>query len=376
MASLFKKTFAVVLALAMVFTCLTANAASEGTSVNVSTAYSSDISKPVTVELHTKNFGAVYGSDLTITLPTGFTVVNNEVEVKSGFEWVKDSNYVVNGNVIRFLDVRTTEGFDVAFDVNIPAETAEGTYPITVTGQFVDAYEAACTVTKNAGAIVVRIDTTSSVTGTTEGYFIPYGSVFDGTTAVEKDENGNFASGTVYTSFKLPEAAVGVTTFGVSGRGADENKGYDEGIQFGSYAVNTAGKKYGTLLIMDEATNGSYADFMAHYTEQGRTASELYIALAKMYINAGATAGQKVRVKYNNGSKSIIVACVAQTKHMWMGTVDGVAHLQYAVRVINPIANRIYTTVAYNYAEGNESVADKYIFSNEVKSGDSSLIPA
>ncbi|MBQ6714727.1 MAG: hypothetical protein IJN15_04165 [Clostridia bacterium] len=349
MASLFKKTFAVVLALAMVFTCLTANAASEGTSVNVSTAYSSDISKPVTVELHTKNFGTVYGSDLTITLPTGFTVVNNVVEVKSGFEWVKDSNYVVNGNVIRFLDVRTTEGFDVAFDVNIPAETEEGTYPITVTGQFVDAYEAACTVTKNAGAIVVRINTTSPVTGTTEGYFIPYGSVTSDGGFVDKNEDGSFDSGKVGKSFKLPEASIGVTTFSYSVKEEDENDKYEPGVQFGSYAVDTADKTYGTLVVM-----GDFDDFKSVYASMELTA--IYNRLASIY-NQNTPADGTLKVRYAAG-KTITIALVAQTKYMWKGTVNGVAHLQYAVRVTNPIP-RTYTSVAYNIAN------DVYTFSKE-----------
>ncbi len=369
MASLFKKTFAVVMAVALVFTCLTVNAASEGTSINVSTAYSSNISETVTVELHTRNFGAVYGSDFTIKLPDGFEVAT-DVQVKSGKSWDKDSNYVVseNKNTIRFLDVRTTEGFDISFGVAIPAGKPDDTYEISIiNGTFIDAYEADYSVKTSVGAIVVRTDTNTEFDGTTEGYFIPYGSVKDDSGKfVDKNEDGSFDNGVVSKSFKLPEASVGVTTFGASSRPADEDKGISKGIQLGSYAVNTVGKKYGTLMIMGDDTTGTgtYADFRA--AQSHLTDEQIYSKLAEMYFNAKPSDGT-IKVTYANKTKYIIVGCVAQTKYMWKGEVNKVPHLQYAVRAINPGETRTYTAVAYNYAEDSEGTLSAYVFSKEIK---------
>lgn len=349
MASLFKKTFAVVLALAMVFTCLTANAVSDVPSVNGSAAFADKAGTTVTVEVHTNNFGAVYGSDITITIPEGFTYAS-DVTVKEGNAWVKDSNYVVNGNVIRFLDVRTTKGFDITFSVNVPEETADGEYPVTIEGTFVDAYEADYNVKTTAGKIVIRTNTDTPVEAPSEGYFIPYGSVTSEEGYVTKNEDGTFSNGAVVSAFKLPEASIGVTTFGSSVKNKDEDKNIDPGVQFGSYAVDTADKTYGTLVIM-----GDFVDFKSVYSSMDEVA--IYKKLASIYTNNKPADGGTLKVRYAE-NKTVTIALVAQTKYMWKGTVNGVAHLQYAVRVTNP-KPRTYTSIAYNISN------DVYTFSKE-----------
>lgn len=386
MANLFKKSFAVIMAIALVFTCLTVNAASEGTSINVSTGYATAAdakANTVTVELHTKNFSAVYGSDFTITLPaeSNLTFVKNGdayVVVNSGKnDWAENSNYVVGADSksIRFLDVRTTKGFDFKVFVNVPAGTAADTYEINVVkGAFIDSYEADYSVKTTAGAVVVRA-TNTEVSGTTEGYFIPYGSVETETGSgvfVKKNEDGTFDSGAVAKSFKLPEASIGVTTFGASSRPADVDNGISKGIQLGSYAVNTAGRKYGTLMIMgdDAAVSGTYTQFRERYSNLSD--EQIYNRLASLYFDANPADGTiKVNYKDSEGvSKYLIVGCVAQTKYMWRGTVNEVPHLQYAVRAVvddATKATRTYTAIAYNYAENNAEDIASYVFSKEIK---------
>ena len=349
MANLFKKSFAVIMAIALVFTCLTANAVSDVPSVNGSAAFADKAGTTVTVEVHTNNFGAVYGSDITITIPEGFTYAS-DVTVKEGNAWVKDSNYVVNGNVIRFLDVRTTKGFDITFSVNVPEGTADGEYPVTIEGTFVDAYEADYNVKTTAGKIVIRTNTDTPVEAPSEGYFIPYGSVTSEEGFVTKNEDGTFSNGAVVSAFKLPEASIGVTTFGSSVK--EEDALAATGVQFGSYAVDTADKTYGTLVVM-----GDFNHFKSVYSSMDDVA--IYNRLASLYNNNTPDDGTlKIAYRVGEVKYTITIALVAQTKYMWKGTVNGVAHLQYAVRVTNPMP-RTYTSIAYNISN------DVYTFSKE-----------
>lgn len=363
MASLFKKTFAVVLALAMVFTCLTANAANEAPSISASTSYV-DYDKGTTVSLKvsTDNFDVIYGSDFTLTIPEGYRFVSIESD-----KWVKDSNFVVNGNTIRFLDVRTNAGFDFTLNLNM-TESAEVLSDVGLAANmFVDAYEADYTgVVLNNGVISV---TNAPVTdGTTNGsieekpgYFIPYGSVIDATTDeyAAKNSDGTFAGGTTVSYFKLPTEEVGVSTFAVSE--VEEYNEYPSTIQFGSYAIDTDSKNLGTIVIM-----GNYTEFRANKDDKyadDQAFNDYIMKLCDEYL-INENAGKKLKIFYgDDGSKSVRIGRVKRTTYTWKGTEGAVAgHRQYALRVVNIVKGTCYSAIGYSEVDG------KYTYSANVQS--------
>ncbi len=366
MASLLKKTFAVVLAIGMVFTCLTVNAATEAPAINISTAYVNiaditDSSADVTLEVHTRNFDNIYGAQFTVQLPDGLELVSGSVTTKSGLAWTENSNYVVNGNDIKFLDVRTTKGFDVKFDVTVPkASGVSEDYMVAITDStFIDENEAIIdNVSVGYGEVIIQATESQPITGTTDGYFIPYGSVTSGDGFAEKNENGDFINGgTVVSSFKLPAAEVGVTTFGVSEKAADTN--IDAGVQFGSYVIDVEdGKSYGTLVSM-----GNFADFKAAFIGKYGSEKAFYdriVELCRHYLT-GDNAGKTLKLSYGAGDDEYVkVACVDQSKHMWKSETMG--HLQYALRVTNPTVGRQYSAIGYC------NNGTSYTYSEEVQS--------
>lgn len=358
MASLFKKTFAAVLAIAMVVTCFTVSAADATPTLNVATTYVGAGDSSAVVNISTENFGAIYGSQFTVTFPDFVTV--DLVETNDGLVWENNSNYKVDGNTLKFLDVRTNQGFDVSVNIYFAANTHGGVHDVVVSeSYFIDSNEAEYDgVVINNGALSIA----STVIGETgapvivdseEGYFIPYGEVIVNGEYVNKESDGSFKveGATTYTNVKLPSAEVGVTTFGT---GVKEKDSFGEaGIQFGSYAVDVENKKFGTL-----AVKGDFADFKAYCKSKGMTDKAVYDRLVSLYNTNNK--GSSVSMSYDGGKK-ISVLCIARKKWMWYGTIDGVMHLQYAARITNPVENETYSGVAYSYID------DVYTFSKEVK---------
>lgn len=359
MASLFKKTFAVVLALAMVFTCLTVNAANEAPSISISNAYIEKDEEVVSLKISTENFDAIYGSDFTITIPEGYTF--NSI-VSDGDVWQENSNYVVDyeGDTIRFLDVRTDKGITFTLNLNNDGTAAALSDVELAKNMFVDTYEAEYTGVVLNNGIISIIDTPvekgevpTASAAANKGYFIPYGSVKDSEGKyADKDVDGNFPTGVNVAYFKLPTEEIGVTTFGASEK-AQDDKG-DQGIQFGSYAINAADKTYGTLVVM-----GDFANFKSVYSSLSDV--QIYNRFAELYKKNNPADGT-LKIAYTSGGQktTVTIAFVAQKKYMWKGQVNGVNHLQYAVRVTNP-SPRMYTSVAYSITD------DVYTYSKEVK---------
>ena len=365
MASLFKKTFAAVLAIAMVVTCFTVSAADATPTLNVATTYVGAGDSSAVVNISTENFGAIYGSQFTVTFPDFVTV--DLVETNDGLVWENNSNYKVDGNTLKFLDVRTNQGFDVSVNINFAANTHGGVHDVVVSeSYFIDSNEAEYDgVVINNGALsiasTVIVETEDPViVNSEEGYFIPYGEVtvkVDGKDEyVDKNEDGSFTvtGDTTYTQIKLPSEEVGVTTFG-TGEKLVEDKFGPAGIQFGSYAINAAGKEFGTLAI-----KGDFAGFKAYCKAYGMSDKDIYDRMVSFYNDHNE--GSSVGMKYD-GNKKISVLCIAQRKYMWYSEdANGdVNHLQYAARITNPEEGTTYSGIAYSYIE------DAYTFSKEVK---------
>ena len=364
MASLFKKTFAVVLALAMVFTCLTANAANEAPSISASTKYVDSKETAVSLKVSTDNFDVIYGSDFTLTIPDGYeflsiTDENGGVDDK----WVKDSNFVVDNdtNTIRFLDVRTHEGFDFTLNLTKTADAAALSDVKIAANMFVDANETNySSFVLNDGVISVTNARVDEAPVAREGYFIPFGSVKDSEdNYATKDEYGNFSEGTTVSYFKLPTAEVGVTTFAVSEveRYSDE---YPNTIQFGSYAIDTDSKNLGTIVVMGDYTEfrkakaSSYADDKAFF--------DYIMNLCKEHLN-GDNANKKIRIVYGEGENDFVrIGRVKRTTYTWKGEVGGSQHRQYALRVVNIVEGTRYSAIGYSEVDG------KYTYSANVQS--------
>ena len=361
MASLFKKTFAAVLAIAMVFTCFTVSAADVAPALNVATTYVGAEESHAIVNISTENFGAIYGSQFTVTFPDFVTV--DSVKTNDGLDWENNSNYKVDENTLKFLDVRTNQGFDVSVNISFAPGSNGGVYDVVVSdAYFIDSNEAEYDgVVINSGVISVATAVevpegkTETITAQ-DDYFIPYGEVIVNGEYVDKNkEDGSFTvtGNTTYTQIKLPSKEVGVTTFGTG----EKNKDIfgEAGIQFGSYAINAAGKKFGTLAI-----KGNFADFKAYCKANGMTDKDIYDRLVSFYNKHNK--GSSVSMKYDGGKK-ISVLCIAQRKYMWYSVDDNdvVNHLQYAARITNPVEGETYSGIAYSYID------DAYTFSKEVK---------
>lgn len=366
MASLFKKTFAAVLAIAMVFTCFTVSAADVAPALNVATTYVGAEESHAVVNISTENFDAIYGSQFTVTFPDFVTV--DLVDTNDGLEWKNNSNYKLDGNRLKFLDVRTNQGFDVSVNISFAPGSNGGVYDVVVSdAYFIDSNEAEYDgVVINSGvisvakAVEVPEGATSITVESDEGYFIPYGDVtvkVDGKDVyVNKNENGSFTvtGSTTYTQIKLPSKEVGVTTFGTGEKDTDIFG--EAGIQFGSYAINAAGKNFGTLAI-----KGNFADFKAYCKANGMTDKDIYDRMVSFYNKHNK--GSSVGMSCNGGEIEISVLCIAQRKYMWYSLDDNgdVNHLQYAARITNPVKGVTYSGIAYSYIE------DAYTFSKEVK---------
>lgn len=382
MASLLKKTFAVVLAIGLVLSCFTVSAADATPSINGSTGYI-DFNKPgeVSVTFSTENFTAIYGSQFSITIPDGFAFVKIETKDPEGVNWVEYSNYVVKKvdgkDVITFLDVRTDKGFDITLTMNCSDTTAvEALNSVDITtGLFIDSNEATYDgVVINAASVSVTNQEYEEaiVPDNKDGYFIPYGSVItgkdenDNPTYAQKGEDGSYTTaGTTVSYFKLPEEEVGVTTFGVSENSEEYSYVREDGtvvevqpgIQFGSYAIDTAGKTLGTIVVSGDldAFKEAYA---ANFTTD-KAFYDKFVALCDQYGTVKLGYGEKVEGSYVNFIK---VACVERTTYMWKGTVGESEHRQYALRIINHDKAGKYYGIGYNTADN-----ENYSYSENVQ---------
>ena len=193
-----------------------------------------------------------------------------------------------------------------------------------------------------------------------DGYFIPYGSVVDGSNnKLVKNADGSFSvsddKNISFTYFKTP-VADGITTFGVSNKKTTTGGSNQEnmaGIQFGSYTENAKDKKFYTLIIrgvdVDEAnalTYGQKNDMVNTYLSwiSGKENKDLW--------------GKYTRIS----GKTYEIKVVEQQKYMWKNS-DG-SKLQYAVRLYGDYsgnnADVNFSAIGLSKSENTVSFADSF----------------
>ncbi len=385
-----------VLATATAFSCaLTASALNPQPEITVDNSKSAAILKvasdgtktaTATLTLSSKNFEDVTGAKVVLTLPAELSVTKATISDKTK-AWTEAVDYKVKGNTVTLVDVFNI-GDATAKDLSLDIElTVSGTalavndYSITVSGDFADT-NVDQVYTINAGSGTLKIDKEETtytakqaqeeVNNVAEGYFIPYGGVYvdlgdNNYKYPNKDENGAFnldgVDGNVQVlKCKLPTGDKKVTTFGYGKKYANENStiAYERvnGLQFGSYAIKGTGVQFGTLVIM-----GDYNSFKkAVAVDTDDTLMQSIINKYDSAVAANDTLKDGDAVTFSKDGKKITVKKVAQTKKMWENT----NYLQYAVRLIEPVTGKTYTTVGYSYTTAGN--VNTYTFSAEIQS--------
>ncbi len=338
-----KKTLALLLCLAMLFTALSVNVfAAETPAISVITHESSETGE-TTFAVELANFDSLKGFDLVVTATGGIEIVSaSAVGTKTAL--AANENYTISDDkkTLHVVELTTaTAGAIITVKANVTDDAtiavtasklaksgtelyATSTYEVKA-GE-VAAYVAPTTATQNDGTVAVP----------TDGTFVPYGAVFTGEATdpsfVAKNDDGTFtvaAEGTTVKTFKKPIGNFG--TFGIS----DSLNGTAK--QFGNYAENyNSANKYGTLIIV-----GDWATFRDYYlANSAYSDSELTAKIYNAYRNA--IEGYDF-VKFTAGTTEIKVYDVAQFNWMWKSE----SILEYAVRVSGLAEGETYSAVAY-----------------------------
>lgn len=302
----------------------------------------------VNIDVRLSNFDTVKGMDIILKGDDKVTLTDINTD---GYK--KGENYTVKGNEIHIVDLNREK------TVNLKVKAkATGEGKITVeTAKLAKSGTALFgenEVRKFAGTIKVATEATKTAEKTTlkarGGYFIPYGSVYEYNSETgaydwyTKAEDGTFKdvpAGTPYQEFENP-SENGLTTFGSS-------TGVDEGNpQFGTYALNVAGKTCGTMSII-----GDWNGFVDYYRNNyGRTVAEL-VESVSAYYEANITTGYThVILKWTDGTNENTLKIYKKNQLNWMWK-DG-TNLQYALRVNGLKENETCTAVGYAVgAEGS-----------------------
>lgn len=378
-----KKTLALLLCLAMLFTALTVNVfADENPTVTIVTSSVSEKGE-TSFAINLAGFESLKGVDMTVTATAGIEMLSaSALNFKDSngniIEIVKDTDYVISadgrtlhivglqkdvkGDVIT-VDAIVTADATIAVKVDLAKSGTELYDEITVKDAKIAAYTAPTDV--DVEAVLGGNETaTLQQSAAGEGYFIPYGSVYNGEPVkanyVPKDENGNFvvSAGTVVKKFAVPEN--GITTFGASDSTVKDLPAKQFGTFAKDYAPDT--KTYGTLVIM-----GDWAGFKGWYLSNKAYSDAVIIEKLYAAFETANPLDEGERrydyVTFEAGTSTIKVYNVAQKKYMWKSEADGI--LEYAVRVYGLENNTAYTAVAYNASK--ENPATDVIISKEIK---------
>ncbi len=347
-----KKTLALLICLAMLFTALSVNVFAAGTAPDIEIVTNS-ISAGKTTFAVKINGNPVAGVDIKVDVAgddakiTGVSAKNFDVAntLTSGEDYKisddKKSLHAVGlqkdtttGEIIS-LTADATKGFTISVSCDI---ATSGTNKVTKS--------ASTTIT--ADTQIDKAVTGGTVSKPEEGYFIPYGSVYKEIaggkyTYADKDTDGSFKNvqdGMTATQFKVP--ANGLCTFGISNSLKETT---NPSKQFGNYTNSySSTNNYGTMIIV-----GDWTGFKNWYlANKGYSDASLFVKVYNAYRNAmqkAETSGIKADyVKLTAGGNEIHVYDVPQTKVMWQG--EGV--LEYAVRVINNYKeDTVYSAAAY-----------------------------
>ena len=372
-----KKTLALLICLAMLFTALSVNVFAAGTTAKVTVvANSPDSSNRVTFAVKLSGFDSLKGIDLKIN-GTGLTFEENVTATGLDTNLQKDVNYKVSGNQIHIVELTDWKNNDVvikatanlANDATAPKINVEacklakdGTtlYKVDTDYTFDSEIPVASAIKDAPVAVDGKTEIKQADAG--DGYFIPYGGVSNDGVSVKKNSSGNFTEGISNTTtvLKFPKPANGITTFGVSESTVSGNPAR----QFGTYVDNydSTTKQYGSMVLV-----GDWDDFVSAYKAKYKDAyiSEIVAKLYDVYVaNISDKQYVLVSVRDNGGTKhSVKIYKVAQNNYMWKNETDKI--LEYAVRVYGLEGNTTYTSVAYNADKGTGA---NPVFSAAIKS--------
>jgi hypothetical protein len=340
-----KKTLALLLCLAMLFTALSVNVfAAEEPAVTIVT-HGTAVSGETDFAINLNGFESLKGYDLVIEAGAGLELVSASA-LNAKTELTEDVNYTIVDNKLHIVELTKALTGDI---ITVSAKFAEGaTAPAEVKVTACDLAKsgtelyAAATIAPATIApyvapkkeVVEEAKEVAQPAGT--DYFIPYGSVYAGDKYVAKDENGKFnvEAGTNVDTFKVP--ANGFGTFGVS----DSAVAAKPAKQFGNVDMNySAAKKYGTLIIV-----GAWADFRDYYLSNKAYSDTALIEKIYAAYNTANPEGKYDFVSFKAGDASIKVYNVAQKNWMWKSATA----LEYAVRVYGLVDGAEYAAAAYN----------------------------
>lgn len=363
-----KKTLALLICLAMLFTALSVNVfAAEEPTVEIVT---NSISAGKTTFAVKINGNPVAGVDIKVN------VTGDDVEITG----VSAKNFDVANTLTSGEDYKISDDKKSLHAVGLQKDTTTGEIiSVTATAEKNFTINVDCDIAKSDTAKVTTNDTatvTAYVEPTTKdvtvsdggsttvpapdaGYFIPNGAVYyeseNGEIKyVSKGDTGNFTvnKDAKYQEFKIPTDGFG--TYGVRDRVIG-----DPAKEFGNY-VNSkqADKKYGTIVI-----SGDWEGFKNYYiTNKGKSESDLVKLIYKTYFEKKKE--NRTYVPFQVGESIIKVFNVAQTKILWENS--GKTTFEYGVRMNNIQPNSDYATIAY-CATSNDAADDAVVLSKDIK---------
>lgn len=300
------------------------------------------------------DFAAVKGMKLEIASGAGLklTGVSGDI-VEAG------NNYKVTDNKITIVDVTNVKTANITVkavadtnvvdsaDITVTADLAqngkslyaEGTYNL-VNGK----------VAVKTAAATQKVEKPEDLKEET-GYFIPYGSlgymengVFK---AIDKNDDGSFSASKFpadlnklsYNKYKLPENKI--MTFAQSGKGT--------AYQFGTYALEEAGTKFGTMCIA-----GQWTEFVKYFkNNKNMTEGEMLSAIYEAYKAKFDSNHKYVNMTCNNKANTIRVYVVENQKQMWSSNTARQFSLQ-----ITGVQNEEYAAVGYALNKGTAVFSD------------------
>ena len=304
------------------------------------------------------DFAAVKGMKLEIASGTGLKLTGVSGDI------VKTGNYKVTDNKITIVDVTnvTTANITVeaeantdvvdSADITVTADLAqngkslyaEGTYNL-VNGK----------VAVKTAAATQKVEKAEDLKEET-GYFIPYGSlgytengVFK---AIDKNDDGSFSASNFptdlgslsYNKYKLP--ANKIMTFAQSGKGT--------AYQFGTYALEEAGTKFGTMCIA-----GDWTEFVEYFkNNKNMTEGEMLSAIYEAY-NKNINGHKYVKMTCNNKANTIRVYVVENQKQMWSSNEAR----QFSLQITN-VQREEYAAVGYALNNGTAVFSDTVQYLN------------
>lgn len=338
-----KKVTASIIAGALMISAMGINAFAAETATPKITVFGNENSpvaagSEVSVDVRLSSLDGIKGMDITLAGDANVTLKGIET---TGY--TENENYTVKDNKIHIVELNSEK--TVNLKVKAVAK-ADGVIKVETPKLAESGTKLAESVKTVDGTIKVA----TKETGTTETigtltpsdaakYFIPYGSVYTIENGVykwiAKDQDGNFKnvpSGANYQEFEIPEN--GITTFGASESIKEKNP------QFGTYALNVAGKTCGTMSIV-----GDWEEFVKYYRENnGLTVDSLVKSVSDYYDGSITTGYTHVILNWGANKKNALkIYKKDQVNWMWK---DG-TNLQYALRVVGLETGDKCTAVGY-----------------------------